>query len=81
MLVELSDSPYPFTREDAKRMRMPVLLANGDKNAPVFLRIKEELAACLPRGESSTIRGASHAPHRQNPGLFDRSVLDFLEKH
>ncbi|MGH8629497.1 MAG: alpha/beta fold hydrolase, partial [Burkholderiales bacterium] len=71
----------PFTCDDARRIRVPTLLARGE-SSPAFLhRILEELGHCLPHSETVTIPAASHAMHLQNPAAYNEAVLKFFAEH
>lgn len=80
-LVELSDSPQPFTCEDAKRIRAPTLLIRGERTVGLFQRIDERLAQCLPHSESEVVPNATHEPYWQNPTYFNNALLRFIEEH
>ena len=81
LLFELSVSAERFTCEDARLIRAPTLLINGERTAPLFKRIGARLAECIPGSESLVVPAASHAAYRQNPEAFNRGVLDFLSRH
>ena len=70
-----------FTREDARRMRTPSLLINGESSALLRRRIGEILAGSIPNAESAKIAGAGHFPHLDKAEAFNASVLGFLQRH
>jgi pimeloyl-ACP methyl ester carboxylesterase len=41
----------------------------------------DELAAAIPGSESATIADAGHLANLDQPGPFDRTVLDFFERN
>jgi non-heme chloroperoxidase len=70
-----------FTCDMAKGIAAPVLLSNGERSQNFFLRIIDQLEACLPNSERIAIAGSSHTVPSENPGAYDQAVLTFLAKH
>lgn len=70
----------PFTCEDAGHIAQPVLLLKSELGPQVFHLIIDKLCRCLPDAVCGLIPGASHAMHVGNPGAFNTSVLEFLER-
>jgi pimeloyl-ACP methyl ester carboxylesterase len=66
---------------DAARLRLPVLLLQGEVSPRVFGLISDELARCLPHAERVTIPAASHSMHNMNPPAYNTAVRDFLARH
>lgn len=71
----------PFTCEDARALRQPVLLCKGELSPEAFHLITDELAACLPAARAPVvIAWASHVMHIGNPQAYNRAVLAFLSQ-
>lgn len=85
MRSELAASPDDYvpsvSTDDVARIRMPVLLVQGETSPAMFGAIVEELARLLPEAERSTIPGASHSPHSQNASVYNPTVLEFIARH
>jgi non-heme chloroperoxidase len=70
-----------FTCDMAKAITAPVLLSNGERSQNFFLRINDQLQACLPNSERIVVAGSSHTAPSENPEAYDQAVLRFLAKH
>ncbi|MBI3940804.1 MAG: alpha/beta hydrolase [Acidobacteria bacterium] len=70
-----------FTREDARRVQMPVLLLTGERSPPMFHVVTAALRRLLPNASCVTIPGASHAMHVGNPRAYNDTVLSFFAAH
>ena len=70
----------PYTCDDARAVRVPTLLLDGDRSAAFLRDITRELAACLPGVERGTIAGAAHALHAQQVQAFNQAVAAFLDR-
>lgn len=71
----------PVTCEDIKKIKVPVLLLNGDKSPLIFSSVKDELDRCLSNKEFVTLPNSSHGLEQQNPVEFNKIVLEFINKH
>jgi non-heme chloroperoxidase len=71
----------PLDRGEVRRLEKPVLLLNAEHSPRMFHLITDELARCLPRAVRARIPAASHSMHLDNPGVYNDSVLSFLEEH
>jgi non-heme chloroperoxidase len=71
----------PFTCDDAKAVKAPVLLLTGGSSRSFFKAIDERLAQCLPFVEAVTVPGASHAVHAQQTARFNELLVGFLSRH
>ena len=69
----------PFFCEDAANVRVPALLVGGELSLPMFGRVLDELARCLPIVEQATIPGVSH--DLWNLPVLTETVLGFLARH
>lgn len=73
-------APPAFSCADAARLRMPVLLLEGEETAPEFRLINDELERCLPRRERVRIRSAGHGLIFEHPALVNAAILRFLSQ-
>jgi pimeloyl-ACP methyl ester carboxylesterase len=72
-------APSPqFTCDDAKQLRMPVLLLNGVNSAPEFLLVNDELQRCMPEARRVTMTPADHNLVYELPQPVAKAVLEFL---
>ena len=71
----------PLAESDVKRVTVPTLLVAGEQSAAI-LRITfiNALQRLLPNVRRTTISAASHMMHEDNPGAFNHTVLQFLDK-
>lgn len=71
----------PFGIDDAKRIKVPTLLVDGEKSPRAFHLVIEDLVKYIPKCERVTIMNASHAMHNESPEavkVFNEAVLNFL---
>ncbi|ECG8589393.1 alpha/beta hydrolase [Salmonella enterica subsp. salamae] len=76
-------TPMSLTEDEVKKIRIPVLLLDGDRDE--FFTVEEvmELYRLLPQAEMAVIPGSGHAIF-QTPGkapLFYALALEFLQRH
>ena len=84
MKAELSApprSPVPFTCDDARRIKAPTLLVEGDRTLRLFQLATQELQKCMPGSERAVLPQATHALQMGNPAGFNEIVLGFLARH
>jgi pimeloyl-ACP methyl ester carboxylesterase len=60
------------------RLHTPVLLLRGERSAPLFHAVIDELARCLRSDTTVTVPGAGHAMHAANPAYYNGVVLRYL---
>jgi pimeloyl-ACP methyl ester carboxylesterase len=74
---------WSFTREDARRIRQPVLAVIGEKNAqvPVWAERHGLLLEWLPAAQPFVLPGANHLLHVQNPRGLAEALADFFGRH
>jgi pimeloyl-ACP methyl ester carboxylesterase len=70
-----------FDEDDARRIKAPVLLVNGERGAPVLHRVTDKLERSLPRAERVSIPDTSHLMYADDPEAFNQAVLTFLQRH
>jgi pimeloyl-ACP methyl ester carboxylesterase len=74
-----------LTQRDDRVMRVlpeievPSLIVVGSEDKP-FLNASDYMAAKIPGSKKVTIPGAGHAANIDRPEIFNRAILDFLEK-
>ncbi len=68
-------------RGDLGRIRAPTLIVAGREDTVVPLRAKEELAAGIPGAHLVVILRSGHATPTDQPVVFNRLVLEFLDEH
>ena len=64
--------------EQLRRLRLPVLLLEGERSIPLFGQVMDRLAELLPSARRVRLAGATHMLHGDNPDDFRAAVLDFL---
>jgi len=75
------DVDRPVTCDDLKKIKVPVLLLNGDKSPIFFASMSGELNRCLSNREKATLRNTSHGLEYETPSEFNKVVLGFIDKH
>lgn len=78
-IAELRTTFPRFTAKEAGRISAPTLVVNGQESALWLRRIGELTANAVPKARHVTVPGARHFPHMENPEVFNKDVLDFLE--
>jgi pimeloyl-ACP methyl ester carboxylesterase len=73
--------PWQFTREDAARIRQPVLNLRGAKTTPYFREIHETVRTWLPHAETSELPDATHAMLQTNPKGAAERLVSFFSRH
>lgn len=77
--LAISRDPFPnLPKEEARQLRVPVLVVTGENTITIHKRVNEELSRVLPRVETIVIPAAGHVSHRENPQAFNEAVLKFL---
>lgn len=66
-------------RKDLAHIRVPTLVVAGLEDTVVPLRAKEELAARIPGARLITVPRSGHATPTDQPVLFNRLLLRFLQ--
>jgi pimeloyl-ACP methyl ester carboxylesterase len=62
-------------------VRAPALVIAGEKDQVVPIAEARRLAEHLPGGELAVVPHGSHCPHFDDPGLVNRLIEDFLDRH
>jgi pimeloyl-ACP methyl ester carboxylesterase len=71
----------PLDSNDVRNIHTPVLLLNAQDSPPFFHRLADRLEILLPDVRRTTVFGASHIMHEDNPAAFNSTVVSFLQKH
>ena len=79
LLGQMKELRAPFSREDAEAIGAPTLLMAGERSPESFHRILDGLESGLRDVRRVVIPGASHGSNIDNPKVFEREVLAFLE--
>src|SRR5207249_3903211 len=80
--IMFSENIFPqVTCDDIKKIKVPVLLLNGDKSPVVFSSMRDELNGCLSNKEKATLLNTSHGLEQQNPVEFNKIDLGSIDKH
>lgn len=75
---------WSFLEEDAKRVRVPVLLVMGARSnevSPIWQQRQDLLNAWLPNAESFVLADATHLLHVQNPRAMAERLAAFFAQH
>lgn len=68
------------TCADIGRLKMPVLLMDGEQSPGLFKKVREAAQKCLPSAGSVTIPKARHQMNQLNPPAFDAALVEFLSE-
>ncbi len=79
-IAELETEFPRFTSQEAKRIKSPTLVINGEESALWLCRIGALLAKYIPGSRAERIKGARHFPHMENPKDFNDVTLRFLRQ-
>jgi pimeloyl-ACP methyl ester carboxylesterase len=75
---------WSFKREDAIRIRRPVLAVIGEKStdvSPVWKERQEMLLGWLPNAEPFVLPGSTHLLHVENPRAMAEALAAFFARH
>ena len=70
----------PFTCEQARQLRMPVLLIEGEKTDADMRDINLELMKCLPGARRVVLPNSTHTIQFDAPEAMARTVGEFLQR-
>ena len=62
------------------KLRLPTLLATGERSPAIFLLITAELERCLEGESQVMVPNAGHGMHSDNPTFYNQTVLAFLQR-
>jgi pimeloyl-ACP methyl ester carboxylesterase len=72
---------WPFTADDARRIRQPTLAVLGTASPPMFAERHELLLHWLPNAEPLDLPGLTHLLHGQNPTAVAEGLAGFFARH
>lgn len=79
--LAFSSDAYPALDEQLLRtFAAPTLLLTGEETMPIHRITTQALKGLLPHAHLQVIPGCGHGVHRDNPSVFNRTVLEFFEK-
>jgi len=68
----------PSWKEDLPGLDVPVMLLSGEHDTK-FIGINETMENLMPAAEHTTVKGAGHAIHVEQPATFGKIVTGFLK--
>lgn len=71
----------PSARDRLGRIRLPVLVVIGDRDAASVRRFADSTARMIPGAERVVMEGTDHLPHMEQPAEFNQLLREFLSKH
>lgn len=74
----MNDSAERVGCEDIGRLKMPVLLIDGERSPEWLKNIRKTFQKCLPSAGWITIPKATHQMNHTNPGAFNEALITFL---
>lgn len=79
--LALSTEAYPALDEKLLRtFTVPTLLLTGEDTMPIHRVTTYALKELLPHAPLKVVPGCGHGVHRDNPSVFNRTVLEFFEQ-
>src|SRR5436305_1507344 len=73
-------SPLEDRLDRLAEMRMPALCSAGTRDKPDFVEGAKQMADVLPEGRHATIARAGHLAPLEQPRVFRRQLLGFLDE-
>lgn len=79
--VSLMQRTQPnYSAHDLAQIRVPVVIVQSEHDEFIKLEHAEYLAQTIPTAELVMLKGVSHFAPLQRPGLFNSTMLTFLDK-
>jgi pimeloyl-ACP methyl ester carboxylesterase len=79
--LAFSSDAYPALDEELLRtFTVPTLLLTGEDTMPIHRATTAALKALLPHASLKVVRGCGHGVHRDQPSVFNRTVLEFFKQ-
>ena len=69
---------HPRVMEELEKIEIPALVLVGANDTP-FLQAADVMAARMPNSRKIIVDGAGHAANMDQPDVFNRAVLEFLD--
>lgn len=80
-LTTSRDAFPELSREEIRKIKVPVLMLSGEQTLRVLKFVDDELQPLLLNGERVTFQKASHDMWSEQPEALRQTVLAFLAKH
>ncbi|MFZ2653173.1 MAG: alpha/beta fold hydrolase, partial [Burkholderiaceae bacterium] len=68
-------------REALARISVPTLVLTGAHDTLAPPGIAQRMAARIANSQNVVLSGAGHLPNLETPEAFNRSLLEFLQRH
>ena len=79
--LALSTDEFPWiSPEQLAGLPMPALLLSGANTADVHRAIFDQVVRTMPQAEHHRVEGSGHGVSREQPEIFNRLVLEFLQR-
>jgi pimeloyl-ACP methyl ester carboxylesterase len=78
--ADVGPDPLEERLDRLGELRMPALCAAGTRDKPDFIDAAQALAETLPQGRHATISRAGHLAPLEQPRVFRRLLLSFLDE-
>jgi pimeloyl-ACP methyl ester carboxylesterase len=79
---ELTGSGFPgIDKEDLGQVHIPTLLIAGEKSPRLFHHLLDAVDEIMPQTKKYIVPEASHISQEDNPEVYNRIVIEFIEKH
>jgi pimeloyl-ACP methyl ester carboxylesterase len=72
---------WPFTEDDARRIRQPALAVLGTASPAIFAERHKLLLHWLPNAEPLDLPGLTHLLHAQDPAAVADGLTGFFARH
>ena len=72
---------WPFTEDDARRIRQPALAVLGTASPALFAERHKLLLHWLPNAEPLDLPGLTHLLHAQDPAAVANGLTSFFARH
>lgn len=77
--LALSSDAYPALDEALlQTFKIPTLLLTGQNTLPIHKATTQALKSLMPHAQLKVVPDCGHGVHRDNPMVFNRTVLDFF---
>jgi pimeloyl-ACP methyl ester carboxylesterase len=77
--LNTSSDPFPsISKEKLRRLEIPTLIVTGENTVKIHKLVNQELIRLLPNAKEVVIPNAGHGTARENPQVFNETVLKFL---
>ncbi len=77
----LSAPPPSMPCSELARLSVPTLVVTGERTNLFYAAVGESVAGCIPKAVREVIPMASHVVQRENPDVFNATVVGFLAVH